>query len=609
MGRLRLGFAMSTLSRLLAQQPEPKQQGSSLSDIFEVEPVSLDEFVTGKQYMNNPPLSPIQYDAVRHIEQIYFPETYQQMVSEFGPYWQPKRRINLATLQWGKGAGKDSCARVASLRIAYLLICLKSPQAYFGMPGQDSIHILNVASNRSQAYRAFFKPLKRLVTTVPWFKEHCEPVGPDMVVWDKSVEMISGHADAESQEGLNLMLGIADEIDAFRSKEELMAFKGNRVREPTKSAEAILKMMRTSASTRFPESYKIVTISYPRYLGSTIQRLTAAAKADIAKHGDNSREYVSGPYATWEVNPRVKGKEQFAKDYDEDPVMAQTMYECKPVRATDPYFRNEQAVASVFREASEPVAVSYDQEAVNGVWSPAYAWSDALVPMQGAQYCIHADLAVTGDRAGVAMSHVQTWNEFQVQELGEDGEVRTYSEYRPVVKVDFVFGYEADLRTSPPREIQIRWVRQLVADLRKRGFVISKVSYDAFQSRDSMQILEAAGIETQKVSLDSSEEGWRTLRDLIYEGRISLPESALLREEILGLRKLPNGRVDHPHSGSKDLADAVAGSVLGALGVGGQETGQRSFGDAGQIEVVGSQEVSAFGQKAAQGLDVPIMFR
>jgi very-short-patch-repair endonuclease len=95
------------------------------------------------------------------------------------------------------------------------------------------------------------------------------------------------------------------------------------------------------------------------------------------------------------------------------------MYECKPVRATDPYFRNEQAVASVFREASEPVAVSYDQEAVNGVWSPAYAWSDALVPMQGAQYCIHADLAVTGDRAGVAMSHVQTWNEFQVQELGE----------------------------------------------------------------------------------------------------------------------------------------------------------------------------------------------
>ena len=38
--------------------------------------------------------------------------------------------------------------RVASLRVAYLLLCLKSPQKYYAMPEDDSIHLLNIAANR-----------------------------------------------------------------------------------------------------------------------------------------------------------------------------------------------------------------------------------------------------------------------------------------------------------------------------------------------------------------------------------------------------------------------------------------------------------------------------
>lgn len=103
---------------------------------------------------------------------------------------------------------------------------------------------------------------KVVQTSGAWFEDKCQ-VRQDTIVWDKNVEMISGHADAESQEGLNLILGIADEIDAFKTKDELLQYRPNQNREPTKSAEAILKMIRTSASTRFPESYKVVTISYP----------------------------------------------------------------------------------------------------------------------------------------------------------------------------------------------------------------------------------------------------------------------------------------------------------------------------------------------------------
>lgn len=506
-------------------------------------------------------------------------------------------------------SGKDHICRVSSLRIAYLLLCLKSPQDYFSMPAQDIIHMLNVASNRSQAYQAFFKPMTKVVqTSGAWFEDKCQ-VRQDTIVWDKNVEMISGHADAESQEGLNLILGIADEIDAFKTKDELLQYRPNQNREPTKSAEAILKMIRTSASTRFPESYKVVTISYPRYLGSMIQVLTRDGQRSLARDPDGSREYVSGPHATWEVNPRVRGQEQFSKDYEDDPVMARTMYECKPARAVDPYFRNVDAVKAVFRQDS-PLEVGYTLEDMGGsrIWKPEYAFDASLVPMQGANYVIHADLAIKGDRAGLAMSHVQSWTEVQDSTLGEDGEVRHFNELRPVVKVDFAFGYSADLRSDPAREIQIRWVRLLVAELRKRGFVISRVTFDQFQSSDSMQILEATGIPTQRVSVDRDETAWRTLRDLIYEGRISLPASALLEDELLGLKKLLNGKIDHPALGSKDVADAVAGSVLGALEEGGQENGLRSYGDSGAFSTFGLGQRPEF-SRGLRGLEKPIMFR
>lgn len=574
--------------------------------LFDEEPVSLRIFVQDKRFLGNPELSDVQYDAIRHIERVYYPATYKILANEFDagkkpgafhvgvvsswrdePYWSiPYRMINFATLQWGKGSGKDHVCRVASLRIAYLLMCLRSPQDYYGMPSQDTIHLLNVASNSGQAQQAFFMPIVRVVRAAGttgarrWFHDKAD-ARQNVISFAKNIEAISGHSDAESQEGLNLMLGVADEIDAFKSKKEMVTRKGASAREPTKSAEGILSMMRTSSATRFPGVFKNLRISYPRYLGSTIQRLTAEARSDIEAHGIDSRHYVSGPLATWEVNPRVKGKEDFAADYREDPVMARSRYECRPSRAINPYFRNHQAVDAAFRQvATLPIEVDYRVETVHNrrVWVPTYTFADSFYPIRGAIYAMHADMAVTGDRAGIAMAHVARYAEHETIAEDEDGAPHPIRELRPVVKVDFVLSYAADIAADPPREIQIRWARQLCNELIRRGFNIRRMSFDGFQSTDSMQILEAHGIETEKVSTDTHEDPWRNLKDLISEGRLSVPRPATeaagpfrLREELLSLTKLPNGRVDHPADGSKDEADALACAVLGAVQVGGAE--------------------------------------
>jgi hypothetical protein len=577
----------------------------SLSLIFDEEPVSLTIFVQDRQFLGNPRLSNVQYDAVRHIERIFYPELYLAMATEFEagkqlgrlnvgasavwrdePYWsQPVRMINFATIQWGKGSGKDHIARVASMRIAYLLMCLASPQDYYGMPKQDTIHLLNVASSSAQAQQAFFMPIVKAVRTSRWFSRRCEP-RQNVVSYAKNIESISGHSDAETQEGLNLMLGIADEIDAFKTKQESQARRGISPREPTKSAEGIIEMMRTSSRTRFPRVFKNVYISYPRYLGSTIQRLTAQARGDVKTHGIDSQHFVSGPLPTWEVNPRVPGKDAFAQDYRDDPVMARAKYECKPARAINPYFRNHQAVDSCFAPMEQmPIAVSYKLEnTVNRpVWVPRYAFADHFFPIRGAVYAMHADLAVTGDRAGIAMAHVAKYTDHEVVALDEDGAAHPLRESRPHVKVDFVISFSADAAAAPPREIQIRWARQLAFELVRRGFNIHRYSFDGFQSLDSIQILQAKGITCERVSTEVSEDPWRNLRDLMYEGRVIIPRPEvldeknpphfLLRDELLSLTRLPNGRVDHPSDSSKDEADALACAVLGAVKCGGEEDG------------------------------------
>jgi len=568
------------LSSLFAEPERPR--ATTLAKIFEEEPVPLDVFVQDKKFLANPPLSPVQYEAVKHIERIYLPDLYPLMAEEFDPYWAMNvRMVNLITLQWGKGSGKDHVCRIASLRVAYLLLCLKSPQQYFEMPEQDSIHLLNIAANSGQANRAFFVPMTKAVQR-GWFSDKAEPK-QGVIQYAKNVEAVSGHSEAEGQEGLNLMLGVADEIDAFKARDEMVG-QGKKAREASTSAESILDMLKTSASTRFPDSYKRVAISFPRYLGSTIQKLTADARADNELMKSKSKEYVSGPLATWDVNPRIRGKEQYEDDYRKDPDAAAAKYECKPSRAIDAYFRNPAIFKQAIVRESQPLSVTYQLKTIRSTntnmttrgWEPIFHFSEDLQPVQGAIYAMHGDLAVKGDKAGIAMSHVEKWVEIQEVVLDDEGAETFQSRNVPVIKVDFVIAFSADVSARDendepiPREIQIRWAQELAFELMKRGFYIQRFTFDQFQSTETMQALARHGIETERVSADINDDVWKTLKDVASEGRLKMPFDQHLMNELEALSRI-NGKVDHPPGGSKDMADALACSVKGAVISGGEE--------------------------------------
>lgn len=576
--------------------PDPlAERLGPLIDIFDEEPVDLDTFIKDPRFLNSDwDLSEIQFEAVRQAERVYYPDLYPRMAAQFdSEYWGADLPIkNLLTLQWGKGSGKDMVCRLISARVAYLLMCLKSPQKYFGMPEDDSIHLLNIARNSAQAREAFFVPLTKMVKR-GWFVGKAR-VSRDTIIYDKNIIAISGHSDAESQEGLNIMLGVADEIDAFREQSEMIGLSGKK-RESSTSAESILKMLKGSASTRFPKTYKRIAISYPRYIGSTIQKQTDEAKADIALYGNEESIYfASGPYATWEVNPRISGKEDFISDYRKDPIEAASMYECRPARAVDGYFKNMPALYAACDPVTEytetgdpidnqPVTVEYilekkyleDTGQSVDLWNVRFHISPDFKPKQGARYAMHGDLAIKSDRAGIAMSHVVKYLDTTAETFDpETGEKKKIMVRVPVLRNDFTIGFESAVSEGdgiPPREIQIRWARELAFELRDLGFHIVLFSFDQFQSADSMQILTDSGIESERISADINDGPYKTLRDVSYEGRLSMPRSKLLLEELERLNR--NGRkIDHPPGGSKDLSDALACSLVGAIQAMGEES-------------------------------------
>ena len=105
-------------------------------------------------------------------------------------------------------------------------------------------------------------------------------------------------------------------------------------------------------------------------------------------------------------------------------------------------------------------------------------------------------------------------------------------------------------------------VKDYIISLKERGFNLQRVTFDRWNSHDLMQQLKAYGINTELLSV--SKKHYEDMSLLVTEERLNGPAINLLVEELLQLR-IVRDKVDHPRKGSKDLADAVCGSIYNAI--------------------------------------------
>jgi hypothetical protein len=94
-----------------------------------------------------------------------------------------------------------------------------------------------------------------------------------------------------------------------------------------------------------------------------------------------------------------------------------------------------------------------------------------------------------------------------------------------------------------------------------------------------MNELKSMGMNTETLSV--AKKHYEDMQMLVAEERIYGPSIQLLVDELLQLRIIRD-KVDHPRKGSKDLADAVCGSIYNSIintARGSREIEVHSYGD------------------------------
>jgi hypothetical protein len=527
---------------------------------FEEIPVDAKTFIESPDYLGQPGLSDIQYSIVEAMSQIYKKEDLQNIMGqEEGARYYDKYTKNEIILQLGKGSGKDFTSTVACAYIVYKLLCLKDPARYFGKPSGDAIDLINVAINAQQAKNVFFKGFKSKIERSPWFAGKYE-AKVDSISFDKSITVYSGHSERESHEGLNLLLAVLDEISGFATE----VGTGN---EQGKTADNIYKAFRGSVDSRFPDLGKVVLLSFPRYNGDFISERYEAVIADkevvtkthrfiinpllpeddkdnwfeINWDEDHIKSYkYPGVFAlkrpTWEVNP-TRQVDDFKIAFMTDLGDAMMRFACVPTYASDAFFKQADKVRACM--------------SIRNPLDTFRRFEENFKPDPEKVYYVHADLAQKHDKCAVAIAHVEKWVNVQV--------IKDYEQISPVVVVDAVAWWEPKVEGP----VNLSEVKQWIQNLRRLGFNIGLVTFDRWQSFDIQNELQAVGMRTETVSV--AKKHYEDMAMLVYEERLAMPAIELLFEELTELKIMKNDKVDHPRKKSKDLADAVCGSIFGAI--------------------------------------------
>ena len=526
---------------------------------FEERPVDLRTFVTDKNYLGLPDLSENQYTLIEKSSQIYKESTLIKLFGEKEGSLRYKQTCNEVVAQLGKGSGKDYCSTISVAYIVYLLLCLKDPASYYGKPPGDSIDIINIAINAQQANNVFFKGFKNRVTHSPWFiGKYFEKASE--IKFDKNVTVYSGHSEREAFEGYNVLVAVLDEISGF-------ALDSTSGHDQAKTASGIYDMYRASVDSRFPDYGKVILLSFPRFKNDYIQQRydeiisekevvarshrfkldpdlpenTVGNEFDIFWDEDQIVSYkYPRVYAirrpTWEVNP-TRSIEDFKIAFYRDVTDALGRFACMPPEAIDAFFKSREKVEMAFNDLSI---------AVDGFGR----FEEWFQPEENKEYFIHVDLAQKHDHCAVSMAHIEKFVSVKVTD--------TYSQPAPIVKVDAVMYWTP----TSDKSVDFTEVRDYILSLRSRGFNIRICTFDRWNSHDMMQQLKQYGINTETLSV--AKKHYDDMAMVVLEERLNGPHIPLLVDELLELR-IMRDKVDHPRKGSKDLADAVCGSIYNAI--------------------------------------------
>jgi len=508
------------------------------------------------------------------------------------PYWKRKlielyptpfpehNRKKLSILSGAVGIGKTTVAFIMFLYDLARMLCLEAPQAKYKLQSSAKITALLINSTIEQAMRVNYDPIIAMIRNSPFFvskfnnktKNSLFINNIDIVVATRKRGIVGQNAFTFLADEVarmdSIKKGLAEEVitELINRVNSRFLLDGNRwcaipniISSADEEQSIIAKLFKLAENDELGIEKDKIFLENPtrfevkgeitNYSGKIFYVFTGNMSADpfIIDTKEDEERY-------WKVKSNDKElaivpEEHRAEFIDIYAGIRDVLG--KPISANRTFIGSVEKV----RNAGIITPIIPDEIVLpNGGDLLSFFTTKQLdILKPGALRVIGMDIALSGDRFGLAMGHIHN-----VKRVGNEEEIEIY--------IDFVVG----IKPQQNEKIRLDDIRKFIYKLSEMGIPIGLIITDSFQSVDTLQILEEKGYKTKNNSVDKKKEPYYELRNLIYEEKIKFPNNKILIKELLNLKE-DSKKIDHPQffpdgtPGSKDLADAVCQCVYGLL--------------------------------------------
>lgn len=533
-------------------------------DRYVLLPVDIETFVESEGFLNRRGvLYPAVMDELRELNSGKYDE---------------------AVLTGAIGTGKSTIALFTMAYQLYVLSCLKDPHQLYGLDPASEIVFAFQSLNKMLADSIDYTRFRAMIEGSAYFAHYFpfrKSLGSEMV-FPKNIVVrpLSGNVNAAI--GSNIFGGIIDEVNFMAVVEQSKnATDGGTFDQANEMYNAIVRRRKSrfmAAGGHLPGV--LCLVSSKRYPGEFTDRKQVEAREEFALIG-KTRIFVYDR-RLWDIKPEgTYGKERFNLFLGDVTRKPRILDDRAEVAADDAHlvmevpeeFRSEFArdILSAIRDIAGSATFALHPFIVNTeAVAKAFGARQSILMTQETDFVVrpsvyterilrpaeprmaHVDLALSGDSAGVAVGWVEGFTKVPCSD-------NTF-EMMPVINFDFI------LEVRPPNggEIEFENIRKMFYRLREVGMNLKWISFDAYQSVDSIQLLRQKGFTTGTYSMDTTSTPYDFTKAAFYDGRIKAPVHDKTLSEMVRLQRNPQtGLIDHPPNFSKDCADAVAGVVFG----------------------------------------------
>lgn len=417
------------------------------------------------------------------------------------------------------GAGKGYKSSIIIAYMVYRTLCLRDPQRYFGLAKGSQICFINMSIRADQSHKVVFTEIKARIDNSPWFRKFY-PSNPDIrseLQFPKNIIVFPGNSKETFPLGYNILGGVMDEAAWYTDI------------DTHDVAEDMFNALHSRIKNRFGDKGLLVMISSPRYADDFIEKKMKEAETNNNIFARRKTLWESKPLryfsGEWIDFNGYKIPADFKMEARRDPEAFKRNYMAIPSLALEPYVKQFYLVEKCIDDNLESPLDG------NGKFKPHFKG------IKGTWYAMHVDLSLKRDATGLALVH---------------------EEAERLIMADLMMRIQA----PPGGEIMFSDIREIILELQNRGFNIAILTYDGWQSIDSIQILRSKGINCDVLSVDKDTRAYDILKGKIYEGKFKCYRYEPFLEEVRRLELVNGTKVDHPpRGGSKDVADAVAGAV------------------------------------------------